>query len=92
VPHLGSNSTTCHRRISTSQLHLHLPVLVTAGELVGAALNSTGDIEVQDISNVFVGTPRPGGRSVGNVRVMTVDYFVEVFALGLDSARRAFVF
>jgi hypothetical protein len=65
-----------------------LPVLVTGGELVSATLNSTGDIEVDDVSNVFVATPRPGGSSLGTVRVMTVDYFTESFAPGLAAARR----
>ena len=68
-----------------------LPVLVTAGDLVGATLNSTGDIEVEDVPHVFVGTPRHGG-SVGNVHVMTVDYFAESFAPGLDQARQSQIF
>jgi hypothetical protein len=71
-------------------LTITLPVLVTAGELVGASLNSTGEIKVEDLSNVFVRTPRPaGGGSVGNVHVMTVDYFTEHFAPDLDSARQS---
>jgi hypothetical protein len=69
-----------------------LPVLVTAGELVAATLNPTGDIEVEDVSHVFVGTPRPGRHIMDYVHVMTFDYFAESFAPGLDSARQAQIF
>jgi hypothetical protein len=68
-------------------LVLTLPVLVTAGELYGAALNSAGEIQVEDLAHVFVKTPRPnpptGARNVGYVHVMTFEYFTESFVPGL---------
>jgi hypothetical protein len=69
-----------------------LPVLVTAGELYGATLDTTGEVQVEDLTHVFVKTPRPGDRSVGYVHVMTFDFFAESFAPDLGKMRRAQVF
>lgn len=70
-------------------LVLTLPVLVTAGELYGATLGPAGEIQVEDLAHVFVKTPRPGGRSLGYVHVMTFEYFTESFAPGLAEIREA---
>jgi hypothetical protein len=56
-----------------------LPVLVTGGELYGASLDPTGEVEVEDLSHVFVKAPRPGGQDVADVHVMTFDYFTDSF-------------
>jgi hypothetical protein len=68
-----------------------LPVLVTGGELYGASLDPAGDVHVEDLSHVFVKAPRPGGSSVGDVHVMTFDYFTESFVPGLASVQRELI-
>ncbi len=70
---------------SEQHITMTLPVLVTGGELYGASLDPTGDVQVEDLSHVFVKTPLPGGQSVGDVHVMTFDYFSESFIPDLRS-------
>jgi hypothetical protein len=69
-----------------------LPVLVTAGALYGATLDLAGEVQVEDLTDVFVKTPRPGGRSVGYVHVMTFAFFAESFAPELGKIQRTQVF
>jgi hypothetical protein len=66
-----------------------LPILVTDGELLGAKLSPSGDIEVKNLSHVFVETPRLGDSSATQVHVMTFDYFEETFARQLRQVREA---
>jgi hypothetical protein len=75
-------------RQSEEDFHMMtLPVLVTGGELYGASLGSSGDVQVDDLSHVFVKAPRPGGSSAAGVHVMTFDYFAETFVPGLASVQ-----
>jgi hypothetical protein len=84
------NPATQERDYMTGgDLVITLPVLVTAGELYRATLDSTGQVQVEDLPHVFVKTPRPGGRSVGYVHVMTFEYFTESFAPDLAEIREA---
>jgi hypothetical protein len=64
---------------SEQHITMTLPVLVTGGELYGASLDPTGEVEVEDLSHVFVKAPRPGGQDVADVHVMTFDYFTDSF-------------
>jgi hypothetical protein len=83
-----------HEHIGLSEDDFHmmtLPVLVTGGELYAASLDAAGDMHVEDLSHVFVKAPRPGGSSVGNVHVMTFDYFTESFVPGLASVQNELI-
>jgi hypothetical protein len=77
--------------LTGGDLVITLPVLVTAGELCGATLDPTGEVQIVDLTHVFVKTPRRGG-SVGYVHVMTFGYFTESFAPDLWNIRIAQVF
>ncbi len=61
-----------------------LPVLVTGGELYGASLDPTGDVQIEDLPR-FVKAPLPGGQSLADVHVMTFDYF----SFRLEVSRRS---
>jgi hypothetical protein len=82
---------------SADRFHMMtLPVLVTGGELYGASLDPAGEVHVEDLSHVFVKTPRPGGSGsdvevLSFVHVMTFDYFADAFIPGLAFVQRELI-